>query len=245
MALAQREEIELTADGVAENRRYFLIDPVGRFYAGIRNGRLVQITPTVEDGRLSLAFPDGSTVDGDVELGEPVEVDFYGRPVGGRVVRGPWAAAVSEFAGRRLRLVRAEPPGAGVDRGRGPVTLVSRESVDELARRAGARALDPRRFRMLVGVEGCRPHEEDEWLGRRVRLGNAVVVPLEPVARCAITTQSPKTGLPDFDTLREIRSYRGPRPSDGRSLDMGVFGRVEEPGRVRVGDAVEVLVKPS
>jgi uncharacterized protein len=201
----------------------------------------VQITPDVQDGRLSLAFPDGSTIDDEVELAEPVVVDFYGRPVRGRVVAGPWAAAVSEFAGRRLRLVRADQPGAGVDRHRGPVTMLSRESVDELARRAGAATVDPRRFRMLVGVEGCRPHEEDEWLRRSVRVGEAVVELLEPVARCAITTQDPETGVPDFDTLRELRGYRGARPSDGRSIDMGVFGRVAEPGRVRLGDPVEVL----
>lgn len=241
MALVERDEVQLGPEGVAENRRFFLVDPRDRFYAGIRNGRLVQVRPHAAEGRLLLAFPDGTSVEGVVELGEPVEVDFYGRPVAGRVVQGPWAEAVSAFAGRRLRLVRADRPGGGVDRGRGPVTLVSRESVAELARRSGVDAVDPRRFRMLVGVEGCRPHEEDEWLGRRVRLGDAVVVPLEPVARCAITTQSPDTGEPDFDTLGRIRAYRGPRAADGRSIDMGIFGRVEQPGSVRVGDPVEPL----
>jgi len=60
----------------------------------------------------------------------------------------------------------------------------------------------------------------------------------EQVARCAITTQSPETGVRDFDTLREIKHYRGTRGGDGKHIDFGVFGEVEEPGRIRVGDAV-------
>jgi len=100
-------------------------------------------------------------------------------------------------------------------------------------RRLGAEAI------ALVGLGGCEPHEEDGWCGRDVRVGEAVVRPLEPVARCAITTQSPETGERDFDTLRAIKEYRGVRPSDGKSLDFGVFGTVVKPGRVRVGDPVE------
>ena len=51
----------------------------------------------------------------------------------------------------------------------------------------------------------------------------------------------PRPGVPDFDTLREIKAYRGTREDDGKNIDFGVFGEVEAPGRVRVGDAVEPL----
>jgi uncharacterized protein YcbX len=238
MALVERDELELGRDGVAENRRFLLLDEAGRHYAALRDGRLLQIRPEAADGRLALRFPDGARVAGDVAVAEPVTVDLYGRDVACHVVAGPWAEAVSRFAGRPLRLVRTDGPGAGVDRGRGPVTMVSRASLDELARRAGAEAVDGRRFRMLVGIDGVAAHEEDSWVGRLVRVGDAVVRPLEPVARCAVTTKNPDTGVVDFDSLREIRGYRGPRPADGRSIDFGVFGEVVESGRVRVGDAV-------
>ena len=105
----------------------------------------------------------------------------------------------------------------------------------------GVDDVDGRRFRMLIGIAGCEPHEEDAWLGRRVRVGEAVVRLHEQVARCAITTQNPESGSPDLDTLREIKAYRGHREDDGKNIDFGVFGEVEVPGRVRVGDAVEPL----
>jgi MOSC domain-containing protein len=240
MALVHPEEISLERFGVAANRRFFVVDEDGRRYGQIRDGTLARIRPEYDEAgeRLTLRFPDGDVAGGVPGLGEEVVTDFYGRPVRGRVVDGPWSDAISRFAGRPLRLIRSDEPGAGVDRGLGPVTMLSDASLDELARHAEIDGVDARRFRMLVGIAGCEPHEEDTWLGGRVRVGAAVVRLHEPVGRCAITTQNPDSGVPDFDTLREIRQYRGMR---GKEIDFGVFGEVEVPGRVRVGDAVEPL----
>ncbi len=240
MALVHPEEISLERFGVAANRRFFVVDEDGRRYGQIRDGTLARIRPEYDEAgeRLTLRFPDGDAAGGVPDLGEEVVTDFYGRPVRGRVVEGPWSDAISRFAGRPLRLIRSDEPGAGVDRGLGPVTMLSDASLDELARHAEVDGVDARRFRMLVGIAGCEPHEEDSWLGGRVRVGAAVVRLHEPVGRCAITTQNPDSGVPDFDTLREIRQYRGMR---GKEIDFGVFGEVEVPGRVRVGDAVEPL----
>ena len=60
------------------------------------------------------------------------------------------------------------------------------------------------------------------------------------VPRCVVTTQSPETGLKDFDTLKTIAAYRG---VDGgpEGIPFGMYAEVEHPGRVRVGDDVEVL----
>jgi uncharacterized protein YcbX len=243
MALLHPPEIRLERFGVAENRRFHVIDETGRRYGQIRDGTLVRIVPAydADDNRLSLRFPDGGEVAGDVELGEPVTTDFYGRPVTGRVVEGPWAEAISAHAGRELRLVQTDDPGGGVDRALGPVSMLSDASLDELARRTGRDRVDARRFRMLIGMAGCVPHEEDEWLGKQVRVGDAVVLLHEQVARCAITTQNPETGVPDFDTLREIEKYRGSRDDDGKHFDFGVFGEVAKAGVVRLGDPVEPI----
>ena len=119
------------------------------------------------------------------------------------------------------------------------MSLLSEASLEELARRSGEHAVDGRRFRMLVHVAGTRPHEEDEWLGREVRVGDAVVRLTKQDARCRMTTRNPDTGIKDFDTLQAIKGYRGLR--DGKKIDFGVYGDVVRPGRIRVGDAVEPL----
>jgi uncharacterized protein YcbX len=239
LALVHPDEVELTTTGVLENRRFHIIDADGRRYGLIRNGRLVRVEPEYDAGteHLKLTFPDGTVADGHVALGAEVVTDFYGRPVTGRLVTGPWSEALSTAFGRPLRLVQA-PPGAAVDRGRGHVSLISEASLRELARHAGEDdPVDGRRFRMLFQVDGPDPHGEDQWLKRRLRIGEALVRIRGTVGRCAITTQNPETGVPDFDTLRVLKDYRG--LSADRELDFGVYGEVLEAGRVRIGDAVQ------
>lgn len=59
--------------------------------------------------------------------------------------------------------------------------------------------------------------------------------------RCAITTQDPDTGRRDLDILRAIKAYRG--LADSKGLLFGVWGEVERPGRIRLGDEVRVLAR--
>lgn len=240
LALVERDAVLLEETGVRENRRFHVVDADGRRYNQLRNGSLVQIKPEYEGDRLVLRFPDGTVAEDEVALGDEITTDFYGRPVGGRVLVGPWSAALSDWAGRPLRLIQSAP-GAAIDRGGGHVSLVSRASLEELGRHCGDGAADGRRFRMLFEVDGCGPHEEDTWVKQRVRIGEAVAYLRHDVGRCAITTQNPDTGAPDLDTLRTIRQYRGETANESgkRHIPFGVYGEVVEPGRVAVGDTVE------
>ena len=92
---------------------------------------------------------------------------------------------------------------------------------------------------MLFLITGVAEHEEDGWLGRSVAIGDAVVHVEEVVGRCAVTTHDPDTGVPDLDTLRILARYRP--PGSGEPLPIGVWGHVEQPGTVRVGDLVQPL----
>lgn len=241
LGLVAADHIALETFGVLENRRFYVTDAHGRFVNGLKHSTLFQVQPSydAQGETLALRFPDGTTAEAKVELGEQVTTDVYRRSLHGRVVVGPFAEVLSTFAGEPLRLVQTDEPGTAVDRPRGPVSLVSDESVEELARQAGRDQVDAGRFRMLIGIRGVAPHEEDEWIGRNVRVGEAVVRPMEQVARCAITTKDPATGERDLDTLRVIKEYRGVRGT--KYLDFGVYGVVVDPGLVRVGDAVEPL----
>lgn len=244
LGLVHPDEVLLERTGVAENRRFHVVDERGRRYNQIRNGRLVQVRPgyDAEAGRLKLTFPDGVVADGTVSLGAAITIDFYGRGVRGRLVEGPWSEALTRWAGRVLQLVESAP-GEAVDRGSGQVSLVSDESLQELARQSGRDSVDGRRFRMLFQIAGVEPHEEDGWVEHRIRVGDAVVRLRGDVGRCAITTQNPDTGVPDFDTLRTIGSYRARthNAAGNEHIPFGVYGDVVQAGVVRVGDPVESM----
>jgi uncharacterized protein YcbX len=239
LALHHPEAVFLERCGVAENRRFYLIREDGRLLAGIHHGPLVSISATWDAGidRLRFTFPDGGVIEEAIRLGESVRTDIWGREVTGNIVEGPWADALTSFAGKPIRLVKANDPGGGIDAE--PITVVSAGSIAELARQAGREAVDSRRFRALIEIEGCLPHEEDGWAGRRFRVGEAVVEIGGPVPRCATTTHDPSTGLRDFDALRAIVAYRGRR--NGRTIDFGVYAYAVQPGRVRVRDALVAL----
>ena len=116
---------------------------------------------------------------------------------------------------------------------------MSTASVRDLGRRGrlDGDGPDPRRFRMTVELDGCEPYEEDSWVGRRVRLGEAVIRVGDGIPRCVLTTMHPDTGEKDFPTLEVLASYRR---REGE-LPFGVYADVERPGRIRVGDLVEPL----
>jgi uncharacterized protein YcbX len=168
-------------------------------------------------------------------LGEPFEVALFDRTVTARRVDPRFTEAKARSVDETLEVVRVDEPeyAGGMHR----VSLLSRDSVADLAARGGADALDPRRFRMLVEVDGCDPYEEDGWSGRRVRLGEAIVRVGDGMPRCVFTTLHPDTGAKDFPTLDVLAEHR----KVGADLLLGVYADVEQSGVVHVGDEVEVL----
>ena len=242
--LVNPDEVELGTAGVTGDRRFWLVDADRRLVNGKRHPELMRVHAgwSEESRRLALTFPDGSVVEGDVEPGEPFAAELYGTPHPSRTVPGPWQDALSQFAGEPLTLLWSEggAQDRGSDRG-GWASVVSRGSLERMRAEAGvAEQVDGRRFRMLFEIDGVEPHAEDGWLGRRVAIGDAVIVPLGDVGRCVVTTCDPDTAVSDFDTLKLLAGYR--RDGVVEPLPFGVYCDVAVRGRVRVGDPVRLVV---
>ena len=103
----------------------------------------------------------------------------------------------------------------------------------------GVGDVDARRFRMLIELDGAGAHEEDTWIGCQIGLGGAVL--RDQRARPALRDDDPRprNRRARLDTLRAIKEYRG--QVDGKDLMFGVWGEVERPGVIRLGDEVRVL----
>ena len=241
LRVVARESIELTPDGVADDRRFYLVDARGRMVNGKLLGALNEVVATLDRDELELLFPDGTRVNGAVAYGaEIVQTTFFARPAPARELLGHFGAALSEHLGRPVRLVEGVYR-KGLDRGRaGAASFISRASLGALERLAGD-AIDARRFRMLVEVDGLgEAHEEDTWVGERLRVGEALVRVRGHVGRCLITQRHPESGVSDLPTLDLLRSYRGGLDTT-EPLAFGVYGEVLETGRVAVGDPVSLM----
>jgi uncharacterized protein YcbX len=241
LALQQLEESVLGEGGVEGDRHFYFVGEAGRLISNKDFPVFQLIHAAYDEQREALTFTlgDGREVTGTVERGEEVETSFHKRPRSARLVLGPWSDALSEIAGEPLRLV--EPSAPATDRGRnGAATLLATASLGALGRVLGVDAVDGRRFRMNFGVDGLEPHEEDTWIGRRVQIGDAVVIPHGNVGRCVVTTQNPETAISDLDTLKGLAAYRR-EVETTEPLPFGVHAAVAQPGRVRVGDSVALV----
>ena len=236
LGLVQPASVLVGPAGIVEDRRFFLIDQRGMVITQRQMGTLAQVKPDYQPERdfLRLNFPDGTVVEGEFQVREPVETILFGRPVRGNMVAGDWSKVLTRFCGGTVNLVQARQPGECYDEY--PISLLSNASVDGLKQRPGVgEHVDERRFRPNFLLAGCQAHEEDTWMGGQVKLGDGPV--LRVIAqdpRCAITTLNPDTGTPDLDTPSVIKEYR---PSPGPAF-FGVYAVVERPGQVSVGDSV-------
>ena len=231
----ERTALTLVPGGIAEDRRFVIVEDGRALYGA----NLPELAGTTADwdaaaGTLTITFADGETVTGTVTTGEEAMAYASGpREVPGVVVSGPWAAALSTHSGRDLTLIQT-PIGRGSP---GPITLLGDASVDRVAAELGVPGLGTKRFKMSIQIAGTGVYEEDEWSGRDVRIGAAVVRVGGQVPRCVLMTRDPDTQVRDYPVLKAILAHRTPMASGEAPL--GVYATVVEPGVVRVGDDVE------
>jgi MOSC domain-containing protein len=228
------EALALAESGPVGDRAFHVREADGEIALTMRNPRLVQVVPTwsAAEGELTLTFPDGHRVAAPVAHGAAVTTAFYdGRPVPGRLVEGPFAAALSEHLGRPVELVAHDDGVTGGDDH--PVTLMSDGSLAAVSAALDGVEVDPRRFRMTIAIQGAQAWEEDGWAGREVAVGAATLRVAVPTQRCAVTMRDPDDGHGDLPILRALGRLRGKR-----DVAFGVWCDVAAPGVVRVGDAV-------
>ena len=240
LGLLPVDQVDISSRGIDGDRRFIVLDASGRVVTQRQLGSLTLVTAeySTSDGVLKMTFPDGRVIEGQPEPVESTATVLWGRVVEGTIVGGDWSTALSEFCGADLQLFESINPGTCFDEY--PVSIISQASIDYLTGlTGGSKAFEADRFRPTLLLEGCQAHEEDSWLGKGLLIGERLrlrLVARDP--RCAITTLDPSTGERDFDTLRLILSYR---PSV-RAAYFGVYGIVESPGTVAVGDELHVTI---
>jgi len=163
------------------------------------------------------AHPDGPSVRSDQA------------PADQAAIFGQW------FGEPGLRLVHADTAGLW-DLADAELSLLNLASVRALERLTG-HAVDPRRFRANVHLDGLPAFAELSWVGRRIRLGDCEVEVLRPIARCRATSANPSTGEVDLE-LPSLLTRTVGHPH------LGVYARVIGPARLRAGTTVAVGNRP-
>jgi len=184
---------------------------------GIVGDRIIQVRNAA--GRIFSARTRPKLLRHTAVLADNGDVLVDGRPWDSKEI----ALEVEQAAGAGTRLVRSD---AG-DRFDILPLLVTTDGM------FAAAGYDRRRFRpnlVIAGVEGL---SERQWEGARLRINQTVIGMDDLRARCIMTTYDPDTGEQDVNVLRRIqREFGGV---------LGLNSYVITPGRVAVGDRVELL----
>jgi len=112
------------------------------------------------------------------------------------------------------------------------VTLCNIASHREVERKLGM-DLSIHRWRGNIWLDGFPAWEEFEWMGKDVRIGGAILRPLERTDRCPSTQSNPETGIHDADTLGALDSF-GHR-------DFSVRAQVIQGGLIELGNKAELI----
>lgn len=237
--------------GLADDRRYMLVDRAGQFITQRSVARLCLVRPRFGDATGSFEL----TAPGRRPLELPRELSGSGLSSVPYQVWGSSGAALhhpqgsrwfSEFLNDEVSLVYmpdAERRPVNPERARPgdivsfadayPMLLISEASLEELNRRLDE-PLEMRRFRPNLVISGCAPHAEDGFA--RLQIGAVAFRGVKRCDRCVVTTIDPDTGEQGKEPLRTLAHYR---KEDGK-VWFGMNLIHDGSGRLHVGDAVSV-----
>jgi uncharacterized protein YcbX len=251
---------EVDALGLVGDRRFMVVDEMGRFLTQRALPRMALITAALGPDSLTLLADDAGTL----------TVPRYSQPGLPRRSVSVWksdgllaedcgdgaATWLSGFLRTRCRLVRigaefrrpvlkadVAGPGDHVNFADAfPFLVIGNASLADLNDRLAAQQEEPvpmNRFRPNLVVTGSPPYAEDDWT--RLRIGGVVFHTAGPCARCVITTTDQSTAERGVEPLRTLGTYRRD-PLDPSNVNFGQnLIHETKSGTLRIGDEVQLL----
>jgi uncharacterized protein len=243
------EQAALDARGIARDRHWMLVDPVGQFLSQRKLPRMTLVQTRLQSGLLTLqagTMPDLQLAPED-PADEQVPVMVWGDECLARAAGEGADQWLSEFLQTDCRLVylpedqqrqvdleyASQGDQTGFSDGF-PLLLISGASLRDLNRRL-AEPLPMERFCPNLVVDGCEPYAEDGW--RRIRIGSTEFRVVKPCSRCAITTVNPDTAETGSEPLKTLNGYR----RQGNKVYFGQNIIHTGAGQLSLGMEVEVL----
>jgi uncharacterized protein YcbX len=214
---------------------------------------------------VGITFPDGRCVRSDSPVIDSALSTFLGREVTLQAAAGTggtyemvWPAGVdgqapAEFVAATTVATTAEgeavsdltaalaAPGTWFDLA--ALHLLTTATLAALAQSAPGSDVHPDRFRPTILVESAGTgFVEDGWVQRTLALGPACEARVDmPTMRCVMTTLAQGDLPADREILRAVaRSNRREITGLGTWACAGVYATVTSPGRIHVGDPVEL-----
>ncbi|TDR46697.1 hypothetical protein DFR29_103233 [Tahibacter aquaticus] len=245
------QQIDVQPRGLAQDRRWMIVDDKGKFVTGRLYARmpLICATPLAQGLRLEAPGMPALEIATPAPTAARLSVEVWKNQVDALRADAAAGAWLGRYLGTSLHLVHMDDaahravnpdygqPGDEVSFADGyPQLLISQAALEQLNQRL-ANPVGMLNFRPNLVVAGTAPHAEDDW--KRVRIGEVEFDLVKPCTRCIFTTVDPLRGerSSDGEPLKTLTSYR--RTPSGVTFGQNLIAR--NLGTVRVGDTVHVL----
>jgi uncharacterized protein len=222
------EDAVLGPLGLEHDRRFAFVHPDGRALTQREQPLLATVRPELDERSLRLDF--GGLVQLVIPLqafAESTSADVWGNRIAVRAAPESLVARAADYLGTALRLVALDPAAQRAFVDSAPVLVTTTAMLSDLNERL-ALAVGMERFRPNVVLEGGK----GSW--HRLQAKHAVLEYARPCSRCEVTTIDQASG-----------ARRGPEPlrtlSESFEGNFGVYCRVARAGRLRRGEALEML----
>ncbi len=197
--------------------------PCTNFTRGSKAPQLMAINANLDDasGRLTLSHPTRPEISFDPE--DPQDLQRF------LEWEKPLTAANRAASARIIRV-----PGRGMTDTDYPSVSLCNWASHRAVEQALGHEISPLRWRGNIWFDLGEAWAENDFIGKDIRIGEAVFRVREPVVRCLATTANPETGERDADTLKALKETWGHQ-------NFSVYAEVLSGGNIRLSDSVEVL----
>ncbi len=224
-----------TDQGVPDDRRFALAHGADRYERG-RSGwqskrHFLNLMRNERLATLETAYESASGILTIRRNGKQVARGNITQQIGRDLIDQFFAAYMRDESIRSPRLVESE----GVmfsDKEEKYLSIINLNSVRDIER-VTRKPVDPIRFRGNLMIDGARPWQEFDWIGRDVTVGEAKLTVVEAIGRCAATNVDPSTGIRDLNVPKSLMSGFG-------HSNCGVYARVVSAGTIAPGDTITI-----
>ncbi len=243
---------DVTLKGLLGDRAYALVDGSTGVLANAKNPkkwsnmfdyRASFVEPPVDPEQMTnvrITFPDGSMgISSEEDLNERLSTSFN-RPVSPvtpsskEVQFEEYIPDLDVMKNKDSVVTCPTPQGTFFDAAM--VHILTTATINQLRSLTPKSRIEVRRFRpnIVVDVPESEGFVENEWIGKRIRVGEEMILEIEqPTVRCVMTT------LPQGDLPRDTNVLSTAVKQNSGAI--GVYAKVIQGGRVRSGDTIEFV----
>ena len=114
------------------------------------------------------------------------------------------------------------------------VSLLNIQSINDFQKKTGKK-IEASIFRGNICIDGIKPWEEREWIGKSIKINNISFKVEKNIPRCVAINLKPTTNDNSLNLLQSLKK-------NYNHFEMGIYLTALDDGEINLGDKVEIII---